>query len=247
MLKCVQFKLLVVLAISFAMPITALAITLGQVDTFEANTTANWNGGITIQNLPGGPAGPSDHYILLIPGGPDESIPNLLYLRMSNFSQWTGNYMAAGVTGIEMDLLNPSTATMPMRVSVEDGVFGSYGSTTAFNLPPDGQWHHATFSLSANNMTAGQSAPPFANVDSNVTKLNIFDSASETFPALGFVGFGVDNVQAVPEPPPIYQMILAIIGVVLLQGNRRPHETPLHHPRLALDDCADCAGRQLLP
>src|SRR5688572_8727383 len=74
-------------------------VVIGQVDTFTGGSSQGWYtgggpGGIPPQPATvvlGGPAGPSDHFMLLMAtgsGGP------LSRLAVINSSQWAGNYLA---------------------------------------------------------------------------------------------------------------------------------------------------------
>jgi hypothetical protein len=193
-------SLLAIAVLAFA-PSTSRGITLGQIDTFEDGTTEGWNGGIQL----GGPAGSSDHYLMITPfagsGGPRPA---------TNSIQWTGNYISAGVTGIEMDLIDlstPTTSTASFFVSMLDAtppIGGSFqGQTAFFNVPEDGQWHHATFSLTAGSVTS---------VLANATELDINGNGGS---------FGVDNIHAVPEPTSISILLSGIVGVAVLR-RRRP-------------------------
>ena len=133
-----RFCLLLWTAILICAPSISRGITLGQTDTFENGTMLGWlSAGPALKNQFGGPAGPSDHYLFLIPPPPGESSPSAYWLLIGNGNQWSGNYISAGVTGIEMDLINPSTSDMPMRVGIEPpggGLISSYGSTTGFGF-----------------------------------------------------------------------------------------------------------------
>jgi hypothetical protein len=176
-------------------PTVTLGITLSQVDTFEDGTNQGWNGGIQL----GGPAGPGDHYLMVAPF-PGSAGPR----PATNLIQWTGNYLAAGVTGIEMDLIDldtPSTFVAPFYVSIWDAappIGGSYyGQTTYFNLPEDGQWHHATFSLTAGSIVS---------VLANAGELDINGNGGS---------FGVDNIHAVPELSSMRILLSGIIGIAL--------------------------------
>jgi hypothetical protein len=215
-----RFCLLLATAILACAPSTSRGITLGQIDTFEANSASGWVAPGFQQILTGGPGGASDHYLMSFPEG---SGPNI-ELTFDNRIQWSGNYLAADVTGIEMDLMNPSSRAMQVRVAFRNPAAldtnNSYGTTAAFTVPPDSQWHHATFSLTADSMTAGPTAPPFATYQANVPDLSIFDSINTVFPNSGLTGFGIDNVHAIPEPASISILISGIIGIALLRRNR---------------------------
>jgi len=207
-----RFCLLLATAIFIFAPSTSHGITLGQVDTFSFGGAFGWtNGGSQVGGPP--PVGPNDLYFRWQSMGSGGVLK-----RIDNTSQWSGNYAAAGVTGIEMDLINFTTSVEHMNVNLAVASFYSdgYGSTTAFDLPPDAQWHPAIFSLTAGSMTGDPQAPPFANVLANVKSLTIFDGLGPNFVDSGLVGFGVDNIRAVPEPASISILVSGIIGVVLM-------------------------------
>jgi hypothetical protein len=84
------------------------AATIGQVDTFQDGTTMGWFVPGMSPNPPansptGGPGGIGDAYLALSsnggmgPGG---------RLAVLNDSQWAGDYLAAGIVMISMDVQN---------------------------------------------------------------------------------------------------------------------------------------------
>src|SRR5260221_13836861 len=120
------------------------AITLNQVDAFQGSTD-NWTDGhLTGANVKdiasGGPTGVNDPYLQLSSGSlGGDSRPVTL-----NRTQWIGNYTAAGVGLIQMDLKNFGPTALPIRITISDQVVTSptasaYSSTTPFTLPADGQ------------------------------------------------------------------------------------------------------------
>jgi hypothetical protein len=147
-------------------------VTLGQTDDFESGLQG-WSYGLG--RLPdlvpdGGPTGAGDQYMRLTAG---PALGGTARLTVFNRAQWLGNYIAAGVTAIEMDLLFTPTAGGPSSLSMRiaykpnpsTGMFDpGYSSTTPFILPADGQWHHAVFPLTADSMTARNNPPPFETV-----------------------------------------------------------------------------------
>jgi hypothetical protein len=204
--------------ISFAAPGASLGITLGQIDTFESGTTLSW---ISAGDLvdPGGPAGNSDHYLVVKSGqsGADTR------MQAFNQSQWLGNYLSAGVTGIAMDLNNDTfSAALQIRLAIGDQANGSnttpgYASTNAFTLPNDNQWHHAIFLLDAGSLTAINSPKSLATDLANIVNLRVLSSAlpSTNGDEVDFGYLGIDNIQAVPEPSSICLIAFAIFGIAL--------------------------------
>jgi hypothetical protein len=205
--------------------VSAQSITLGQVDTFESGTTQNWtNGhsgtGISVQL--GGPAGAADHYLDITSSS---SIPRLIVF---NRSQWRGNYNAAGVNAIGVDLINFSATQLVIRVAFKETTSqfsAGFVSTVGFTLPPDSQWHHATFSLTDAAMTPINSpAETFSTLLGSASfpngpgEVRILSSA---VPALNgdviTARIGVDNIRAsfipVPEPAGGFALLLAAAGL----------------------------------
>ena len=217
-----QIRLLFVAAISFAAPATSLGITLGQIDTFEDGTHQGWFAYPgTGSNPPNGPGGSVDHYLSTSapPSGSSGEID------VFNRSQWLGNYLAAGVTSVEMDLKNNNesfvTSPLQMRIAIRSGsnVNVGYSSTTAYILPRDDQWHHAVFSLKADSLTAvaleNLSPPPLTDVLANVLEFHILNSSAPktTGDTFIFGGLGIDNIRAVPEPAGIATVMTGLLMV----------------------------------
>jgi hypothetical protein len=198
-------------------------ITLGQIDTFESGTTLNWTNGAApgaLSVVGGGPGGASDQYLQVTASGsgPGGS------LTVFNRTQWLGNYVAAGVNGIGVDLLNPGSSALTIRIAYRAGTTTSstpgYVSTNGFNLPGDGLWHHAVFSLSDASMTPIGSPPsPFSTFITQPAEMRIIDS---TLPSLNgdFVNarLGVDNIQAISIPVPEPTLYLALATAAGLAG-----------------------------
>jgi hypothetical protein len=88
----------------------AAAIAIDQFDTFEDGTTQGWearNFFLEPSDLPainnlGGPAGGDDRYMLLS----STALTGSAVLSASNSTQWTGDFIAAGITAISMDVNN---------------------------------------------------------------------------------------------------------------------------------------------
>ena len=122
------------------------AVTPGQVDDFEDGTVMGWTEGPVSPNPPtnlpsGGPAGAGDNYLRNISSGGAGPGSKLI---MFNLTQWTGNYTAAGVTRIDLQMANFGAATLHMRIAIQGGALTTrYASTTAVALPADGVWHSA--------------------------------------------------------------------------------------------------------
>lgn len=201
------------LALAFLLlPAVARAITPGQIDTFEDGTPMAWEEGPVSPDPPfnvatGGPAGAGDHFLrdnsngeFASPGGK---------LTMYNVTQWTGDYVAAGVTALTVDLANFGPTPLYIRVALQ-GTSGQYCSTTPFVLPADGQWRTATFGLNAAELTAVALNVPLATFLTNITMLRVLSAqGAPTFHGDEMVGaLGLDNLRtnaasAVGEAGPV--------------------------------------------
>ncbi len=191
---------------------SAFGVVIGQNDTFQDGLD-NWQGGVGgFAVAPtGGPAGAGDQYLQLSSGA------SPLPPRMTGFndSQWLGNFTAAGVTAVAMDLLNSGTTSLSMRVAIREGTGSSttpgYASTTPFILPPDGLWHHTVFNLNAASLTGFNSPQPLTVDLANVKDFRILDSAAPSgIGDMVTAQVGVDNVTAVPEPSALVLIVIAV-------------------------------------
>ena len=209
----------------------AQGITLGQVDDFEiAGDAANWAGGKPPFSPPpsqvpdGGPGGLGDGYLQISTAGFHLGTNN-------NAGQWAGDYLAAGVTSIEMDV---NRIAGPSDVSLRILLFGLGGTWASTNLAPTltgPGWQHLSFALSAADLTyvPGSFVVPdgtglLDDTLSGVTNLLIrHDSVVPTIPGQHpphiTATLGIDNVTAVPEPATL--SLLAMGGLAVLRRRSR--------------------------
>ncbi|PWU20084.1 MAG: hypothetical protein C5B50_04820 [Verrucomicrobia bacterium] len=205
-------------AIVLALPRLCAGITFGQTDTFQDGSTDGWGdpAGNSSNISTGGPGGAGDRYMQVVSG----SFGGSSHMVTFNDSQWLGNYTAAGVTEVTMNLKNFGPSAIPIRICIRQSSGGSatpgYCSTTAFNLAADGQWHNAVFLLDAADLTPVNNPQPLATDLQNVGDFRILSAASPS--GIGDsinAEIGVDNIHAtaVPEPG-----AAALIGLSLAFG-----------------------------
>ncbi len=195
----------------------AQTITLGQKDTFTGAAPGgfdNWTQGAfappgSLLLVTGGPGGGSDQYMQITATG---GIGAGSRITVFNQVQWTGNYITAGVSSVEMDLRAPTTNTqsLAMRVAYKNALGAGYSSTVPFTLPADGQWHHAVFKLTAADMTAIGSPGSFDTFMTNPSEMRILNSSAPSLNGDSIAAVvGVDNVLAAGAPVPEPAGVLA--------------------------------------
>jgi hypothetical protein len=185
----------------------ATAIVNGQLDNFENGTTMGWAGSLP-QVKTGGPAGASDHYLELTSDGAGSGGR----LTTFNLQQWLGNYVAQGVTTIELDLRNQSAITLSIRFAFKSqNLMNAPGYLSApVTLASGGGWQHFSISIAAANMTPiGGPAAYNTFFSTGIGDARIINEAGATNLNGDLVTgqLGIDNIHAVPEPAPAALMV----------------------------------------
>lgn len=196
----------------------AHAVLLGQSDSFESGTTLNWRVGSPHPLPPsvtatGGPTGAGDAYLLLQAdggGGPASR------LAVQNTDQWSGNYLAAGITGISMDVFNfgPSSVSLRLLFDGDDGTSQARAwSAVPLVVPAGSGWQRLVFPILPSDLRAAAGG----NVNlalSSAYSLRLYHGVNASFPGGAIVAtLGVDNITAVPEPSAAVLLGLGLAGL----------------------------------
>ncbi len=182
----------------------AEAVTLGQLDDFQDGTRMGWSHGLpdNLVNVPnGGPLGAGDNYLRLISDGNGSGGR----LTTFNIQQWLGNYIAAGVNRIEIDLINQGNVSLSIRFA-----FKSQNSqnvpgylSPAMILPVGSGWQHFSIAITAATMIpVGGPAAFNTFFSSGIGDARIINAVGTSNLNGDFVvgQLGIDNIRAVPEP-----------------------------------------------
>jgi hypothetical protein len=224
-----RFGTLIWISLSVALALSvagsAEAISLGMVDDFQSGTTAGWGGGAPTANVPNaGPAGTGDNAMSVSAASGRVAIVNS--------AQWTGDYSAAGVTKILLDVRHQNAFDLELRIGMAKGVVGAggagdtYVSTVAVPVPNDGLWHRVALGLSpadfiphtANNNPSPDAAAALANV----SHFRILHNPAANFlGANGPATFFLDNIRTIPEPTGIAMAASALGALSLSRRVRR--------------------------
>ena len=202
---------------------------LGQIDTFSGSalgwsTGARGNAGPAVIST-GGPAGAGDSFLQLSSdaAGADGR------LTVFNRQQWIGNFLAAGVNAVELDLKNFGSSPLSIRVGLKSAAAQGapgYASNTPFTLAADGQWHRAIFLLDQADLTAVGSAPALSTLLGNVAEFRILNAATLRLTGDDLVGqLGIDNIKAdavsaTAAPEPSAGLLWAVGAGLLLSVSR---------------------------
>ena len=188
----------------------AFAIVPGQISTFEDGTSQGWEGGADQEIvLTDGPAGFGDNFFN-IKTNPQSNQQGTKLATYNQGTDWAGDYQAAGITEISMDLKNFADTLIDLEIRIV--LFGPgasantatrYTSTQSKIIPPDGQWHRVVFSLSEDSLTLVSGTDTYTTVMQGVQRILIRHQAGA--PAAGgttvLAGMGLDNIQAIGTPP----------------------------------------------
>lgn len=222
-----------VMVAAAAMASPAGAVSVGEIDTFSGSIEAWFAGGgpmgATPPNSPrlesgGGPGGAADPYLRISANGNAGGEGSRL--AAMNASQWAGDYLAAGITAIEMDVNNFGPSDITLRLLFEDPTTGpplNVAATTFGEvLPANSGWRRVQFAIAPGDLTA---------VDGNATAaltgttiLRLFHNGTANFPPNPIAAdLGVDNISAVPEPAAMTSMLagLGLLGVSTWIRRRR--------------------------
>jgi hypothetical protein len=230
----------------FAAALAAVSLTqfasaeiAGQIDTFQDWTDGWFAGALGIGAVPpyppefvpdGGPGGAGDGYLQITGLGDGFSAGSRIVAI--NMSQWAGNYLNAGISGIGMDLKNFGTSDLTIRFLFEDPIPIPDGS--GFFLPPDNEavttfglalpagsgWMHGFFAISSASMTV-LGIGDVNTLLGHTTQIRIIDSPTPTdaVPIAGVLG--VDNISAVAVPEPAtWLQLFGALGWLVLRRRR---------------------------
>ena len=209
----------------------ASAVSIGLIDTFEDGTTENWrinllgmgnNAFQPVNVASGGPAGVDDNYMLMTSSGLPGAGGRLVAL---NPAQWAGDYVAAGITQINMDVNNLGNTALILRLLFEDPMGAppeNEAFTTSVFLPAGSGWTPISFLVDPGSLIVEEGSALEAL--QNATILRIFSNPDAEGPDEAepiAARLGVDNIEAVAVPEPSSLLLLSTGIAAVYRGRRR--------------------------
>lgn len=200
-------------------------LVVGRIDDFEDGTLQGWSGGAQHENIPGGgPTGATDGYLELTRPTPTEPYP--FHIGTKNSTTWAGDYVAAGIKAVEMDVNVVSVSFGPNNLSFRIVLFGPGGAFSSREPVPvvtGGGWQRIKFGLTRSELVhlfaAGSGYPdPGLDIDNLTDTLRHVDillirhdsapspSIPGTHPEHVLATIGIDNITAVRGPAPTYDV-----------------------------------------
>lgn len=205
---------------------TANAISFSQVDDFQDGTTQGWVVGGASPTPPSnqmdaGPSGAGDHALeIRTTGDASGAGSNLVAF---NPSQWTGDYLAAGVSSISVDLSSPNNVPLNVRLALR-GAGGDFVTPDRVVPAGTGLWNNYTYSLAPADLIAVGGSDALQTLG-GVSELRILHNPTPSIRGATVGGASpfaasllVDNITALPEPA---TWMMLTLSAVLLPRRRR--------------------------
>ncbi len=206
-------------------------ITLHLTNDFQDGSTQGWSGSPTVNTPDSGPLGIGD-YALEVQSGLSGGQRTV---TLNSAAEWKGNYLAAGVTSILLDVQNLNTFALELRIGIAGplgvGPFGrgdTYVTNYSLNVPSDGEWHSLEFSITPTDFDAADSnTNPNANIVTaleDVTQIRILHNPTgRDFRGAPDGGtWGLDNIRTIPEPSAGAMASLSWVAQLLTYRRRPP-------------------------
>jgi hypothetical protein len=143
-----------------------------------------------------------------------------------NDSQWSGDWIGAGIGAVGFDAINEGETPMSLRLALGSGdELGPWLATTgSFPLLVGGGWQAVELSVDPSDLqcvSGGNCAEPAVEL-TDIAQLRILSAASPSRQGdLIAATLGLDNITALPEPALAWLEAGALLAVIALRRARR--------------------------
>lgn len=163
---------------------------------FEDGTNQGWGvgGGTPPSNIASnGPNGADDNFLQFESSGGGG--PNSRLVVFNNDAEWTGDFLAAGVTEVSFAANNLGATDINLRFAIQ-GTDGTWYSTTeAIPLAPGSGWQSTSLSLAPSNLTRVSGSGEVNDVLGSVASFRVLSSEEPAFQGDQVSAtLGIDNV-----------------------------------------------------
>ena len=146
----------------------AQAATLFNPDTFTDGTLADWVSGVSLTSQLGGPAGAADRFMQAQSFGGGGQGSKMAYYNDS--AKFTGDFTAAGVTGVRVNFRGLSSNSLTMRVVLMDSSGSEWTSSVGQVVAANSNWATYTFTISQSSMTRVSGSNAFSTTMATVSR-----------------------------------------------------------------------------
>lgn len=199
-LKAVKWLLILALMGACGEPI-ARAVEVGVTTNFSNGISGFDGGGLSVE-ASGGPNGDGDAYLRINATGGNG--PGSRLATFNTQSAFVGNFKAAGVTALEVDLRNFAETPVPLNMRLallgpDNANANRFTSINAIDVPNDGQWRTYTFPISSEALTRVAGTTTFDQMFSQVRRIilrhDVDGASAQGSPIAGTMG--IDNIRFV--------------------------------------------------
>ncbi len=187
----------IVATLILAVPaLTVSAATPFFTDDFQSGLPGSWEGpNVTIES--GGQDGAADQFLLVTAtggGGPGSHLAT-----HNSTSNWTGDYLAAEIQSISVDLMNPTTSANPLNMRLV--LFGPnsfserWTSSVAADVPNDGVWRRYEFSVAEASLSQVLGGTSYNDLMAGVLRTMLRHDVTGSAGGTAVVAsLGIDNI-----------------------------------------------------
>ncbi|HPG24023.1 MAG: hypothetical protein H6748_08460 [Spirochaetaceae bacterium] len=210
--------------------LTQAQIVEGTLDDFQGGTTEGWVAGLGLATPPipptavanAGPDGAGDFALRITATGAIVGAGGKLVVNNVD-ARWIGDYEAAGVTAILVDVNNLNPFPLTLRAGLESPSAGRWVSPGVV-VPATSGWTTIELAIDSTDLLVGgfgATDPVVARSD--VAVLRLLHSTSADYQAEPIAAqLDVDNVEAVPEPALEIGLLAGSLGLAGMRARRRP-------------------------
>ena len=221
------------IAVMLAWPTEASAIAVGLLDTFQNGTTLDWVEGLggAIAPIPpavvanAGPGGSGDFALRITGTGSLAGAGGKLVVNNVQ-PRWLGDYTAAGINGMMLDVRNPNGFALSLRVAIDGPAVGTSGGRWVSGevvVPASSGWRTVTFSLLPDDLRPGDfAATNAATTLANVAVLRVMHAPVAMWSGAAVAGqMDLNDIEALPEPTTALSLLVGSFLLRSLRSSRR--------------------------